>query len=617
MKKTTLLPFSAALLLCANVYAAEENEVYQQAKTVVTASRYEQAQDDIIPSITVIDREDILNLQAISILDILSLQQGIDVARNGGNGTATSVFMRGTNSNHTLVLIDGMRVSSSFTGSFAWEHLPVSQIERIEIVRGTRVSYYGSDAIGGVINIITRKQDKLYVRYTTGSYDTHNFDVGYGGSTDKSQYSLIVGSQKTNGFSATNADAFAFNPDDDGYENLNVNISAAIDIKGSKLSLNYLESRADIDFDSFFNVGNSETTERVTRIAWQGQMFNNWDTEVAIGNNRNSLATKVFSNSFSSDRNTFDLLLNKGFNNKHVGFGLSYRNEDSTFHNSLLAPLNYSDSRDNLAAFANWRGVYNKNTISISGRFDHNDIYGNDSTGDVDWAYQFNDKVRLNLSVGTAFHAPNLNELFSPSFQSLVFSPELGMFVNFFSFEGNPDLKPEESVNYEVGIKTRLTDNQNLSFNLFYYQIDNLVDFQGRTFKPVNVNESTIRGIEADYSYQYNNFNLNINATVQDANNDETDTPLLRRPDNKMNISVDKFFNKFSIGSSIRYASKNPDFGVNLDGYTVIDLRAAYALNDHWKVAVKIENAADENYQIISGFNTAGASGYLTIEWQQ
>ncbi|MBL4659568.1 MAG: TonB-dependent receptor [Alcanivoracaceae bacterium] len=617
MKKTTLLPFSAALLVCANVYAAEENEVYQQAKTVVTASRYEQAQDDIIPSITVIDREDILNLQAISILDILSLQQGIDVARNGGNGTATSVFMRGTNSNHTLVLIDGMRVSSSFTGSFAWEHLPVSQIERIEIVRGTRVSYYGSDAIGGVINIITRKQDKLYVRYTTGSYDTHNFDVGYGGSTDKSQYSLIVGSQKTDGFSATNTDAFAFNPDDDGYENLSVNISAAIDIKGSKLSLNYLESRADIDFDSSFNVGNSDTTERITRIAWQGQIFNNWDTEVAIGNNRNSLVTKVFSNSFSSDRDTFDILLNKGFNNKHLGFGLSYRNEDSTFHNALLTPLNYSDSRDNLAAFANWRGVYNKNTISISGRFDHNDVYGNDSSGGVDWAYQFNEKVRFNLSVGTAFHAPNLNELFSPSFQSLVFSPELGMFVNFFSFEGNPDLKPEESVNYEIGLKTRLTDNQSLSFNLFYYQIDNLVDFQGSTFKPVNVNESTIRGIEADYSYQYNNFNLNINATVQDANNDETDTPLLRRPDNKMNISVDKFFNKFSIGSSIRYASKNPDFGVKLDGYTVIDLRAAYALNNHWKVAVKIENAADENYQVVSGFNTAGASGYLTIEWQQ
>ena len=618
MKKTTLLPFSAALLVCANIHAEENNEIYQQTKTVVTASRYEQAQDDIIPSITVIDREDILNLQAISILDILSLQQGIDVARTGGNGTATSVFMRGTNSNHTLVLIDGMRVSSSFTGSFAWEHLPVSQIERIEIVRGTRVSYYGSDAIGGVINIITRKQDKLYVRYTGGSYDTHNFDVGYGGSTDKSQYSLIIGSQKTDGFSATNDNNFfSFNPDDDGYENLSLNFSGSFDFAKSKLSLNYLESRGDIDFDSFFNVGNSDTTERTVRIAWTGQLFNDWNTEVAIGNNKNSLATKAFSNGFDSERFTLDLLINKGFNSHHLGFGLTYRTEDSDFHNSLLNSLNYSDSRDNIAAFANWRGSYAKNTFSLSGRLDHNSVYGGDSSADFDWAYQLNDKVRFNLSVGSAFHAPNLNELFAPSFQSLVFSPELGMFVSFFSFEGNPDLKPEESINYEVGLKTKISDNQSLSFNLFYYQIDNLVDFQGPTFKPVNVNESTIRGMEADYNYQYNNFNLNINATVQDANNDETDTPLLRRPDNKMNVSIDKFFNKFSIGSSIRYASKSKDFGITLDAYTVIDLRAAYAFNNHWKVAVKVENAVDEEYQTVSGFNTPGASGYLTIEWQQ
>jgi vitamin B12 transporter len=618
MKKANLLPLPAALLLCFNISAADNEKIYQQAKTVVTASRYEQAQDDIIPSITVIDREDILNLQAINILDLLALQQGIDVARNGGNGTATSVFMRGTNSNHTLVLIDGMRVSSSFTGSFAWEHLPVSQIERIEIVRGTRVSYYGSDAIGGVINIITRKQDKLYVRYTTGSYDTHNFDIGYGGSTDKSQYSLIFGSQKTDGYSATNDNnIFTFNPDDDGYENLSINLNASYDLNNSTLSLNYLESKADVEFDSFFNLGNSDTTERVIRLAWSGQILNGWDTEIAFGNNNNSLATKAFSNSFESDRNTLDLLFNRGFNKHHIGLGFSYRNEDSQFHNRVVSQLNYSDSRDNLAAFANWRGNFDKNILSVSGRFDHNDVYGNDTSADFDWAYQLNNKLRFNVSAGTAFHAPNLNELFSPSFQALVFSPELGTFVNFFAFEGNPDLKPEESTNYELGLKAKLSERHNLSFNAFYYQIDNLVDFQGRTFKPVNVNESTIKGLEAEYNYQYNNLSLNINATVQDANNDETDKPLLRRPDNKLNISIDKFFNKFSMGSSIRYASKNPDFITNLDSYTVIDLRAAYALNKHWKVSLKVENAADEDYQIINGFNTPAAAAYLSIQWQQ
>lgn len=618
MKTVKILPFAAVMLFCVNTYAEENNEVYQQATTVVTASRYEQSEDDVIPSITIINREDILNLQAIDILDLLSLQQGIDVARNGGYGTATSVFMRGTNSNHTLVLIDGMRVASSFTGSFAWEHLPVSQIERIEIVRGTRVSFYGSDAIGGVINIITRKQDNLYVRYMTGSYDTHNFDVGYGNSTENSQYSIIVGSQKTDGYSATNENnANAFNPDDDGYENLSLNISAAYDFENSQISLNYLQSKGDVDFDSFFNVGKSDTTERVTKLTWKGTFSNDWKAEVAVGSNRNSLKTKVFSNRFDSDRTTVDFLLNKDFSKNHVGLGLSYRTEESEFNNFLIEPLNYIDNRDNLAAFANWRTTFNRNTFSFSGRFDHNDVYGNDTSAGLDWAFQLNDKIRFNLSAATAFHAPNLNELFSPQFQSLVFSPELGQFVNFFSFEGNPDLKPEESTNFEAGIKAKLSDNQTLSFNLFYYKIDNLIDFRPPNFKPININKSTIRGIEADYSFQHNNLKLNVNATVQDATNNQNDSALLRRPDNKLNVSIDKYFNKFSFGSSIRYASKNPDFGIKLDSYTVIDLRAAYSLNNHWRLAVKLENASDEKYQLINGFNTPRTAGYLTIEWQQ
>jgi vitamin B12 transporter len=616
MKTNKLLPLSTALLFTLNTQAEEDKAQLQD--TVVTASRYEQSQNDIIPSVSVIDREDILNLQANSILDLLVLQQGIDVARSGGNGTQTSVFMRGTNSNHALVLIDGVRVSSSFTGSFAWENLPVSQIERIEIVRGTRVSYYGSDAIGGVINIITRKQDNLYVRYTGGSFDSHDFDIGYGDSTDKGNYSIVVGSQKTDGYSATNSNnSFSYNPDNDGYENLSLNLNGSLNVSTGKINFNYLETKSDIEFDSFFNVGNSDASQRIVKIAWQGQLFNNWKSELALSHNKNSLETKVFSNGFNSDRNTFDFLLNKQIDTNHIGLGISYRKENSELQNKLVSLLNYTDSRNNLALFANWQGVFSNNTLSLSGRYDDNSIYGSDTSADASWAYAFSDATRLNFSVGSAFHAPNLNELFSPQYQSLIFSPELGQFVSFFSFEGNPDLKPEESLNYELGLKTKFTDNQDFSFNLFYYKIDNLVDFQGSTFKPVNVNESTIKGVEAVYNYSFNNLNFNINATHQDANNDETDTPLLRRPDNKINISIDKFYNKFSLGSSIRYASKNYDFGTELDGYTVIDLRAAYKLNDNWRIALKVENATDKEYQIINGFNTSPAASYITIEWNQ
>jgi vitamin B12 transporter len=309
--------------------------------------------------------------------------------------------------------------------------------------------------------------------------------------------------------------------------------------------------------------------------------------------------------------------MDKNFGANHVGLGMTYRNEDSEFNHTLLNVLNYENSRKNVAAFASWHGTFKKNILSVSGRFDHNNVYGNNSTGNIDWSYKVNDKLRFNLSAGSAFHAPNLNELYSPDIQVFIYSPELDEIVNLFSFEGNPDLKPEESINFEAGLKSQINDKQNLSFNAFYYKIDNLIDFLGSTFKPTNVNQSTIKGLEAAYNYADNGFNLNINATVQDANNDQTDTPLLRRPDNKVNMSLDKSFEKFSIGSSIRYASKNPDFGINLDSYTLIDLRASYRFNEHWKVSVKIENAADDKYQIVNGYNTPRASGYLTIEWQQ
>jgi len=614
MKNSKLVPLTAALLISSALLAEEKTSLYKQEKTVVTASRYQQSQADIIPSVSVIDRQDILKLQANSIVDVLALQQGIDVARSGGNGTATSVFMRGTNSNHTLVLINGMRSGSSFTGSFAWEHLPVSQIERIEIVRGTRVSYYGADAIGGVINIITRQQDNLYIRYTGGSFDTQNFDIGFGDSSSTGQYSLVIGSQKTDGFSATNANnVFAFDPDNDGYENLSLNLSASKQLAQGKLSFNLMESRGDTDFDT----GNSDSSERTSRLSWDTTLANGWQSELALGENYNSLQTKVYSSNFNSRRYSVDWLLNKQIKQHHLTYGVTYRKEEADFFNPHSTEVSFNDSRNNLAAFANWQASFDKNLVSASFRFDNNSVYGSDSSVDFDWAHQLSEKSRVNLSMGSAFHAPSINELFSPNFQGLVTSPVTGGTVFAFAFEGNPDLKPEESINYEAGLKTKINEQQNLSFNLFYYEIDNLIDFQGATFKPVNINSSTIKGLEANYDYRIDNLSLNINATIQEANNNETNSPLLRRPDNKLNLSLDKYFNQFSVGSSVRYASSSQDFGAVLASYVVFDLRASYKINDKWRVAVKLENITDEEYQLVNGYNTPGASGYLTLEWQQ
>lgn len=616
MKNPYLLPILASITFSQSLYS---EEVYQQDKTVVTASRYEQSREDVIPSVTVIDRDEIDNLQSKDILDILSLQAGIDVARSGGFGSATSVFMRGTNSNHVLVLINGMQSGSTATGSFAWEHLPVSQIERIEIVRGTRVSYYGTDAIGGVINIITRKQQGTSIRMTGGSYDSQSYDLALGNSKDKFQYSLSLGYQESNGFSATNENnLYGYNPDDDGYKNKSINFGSTYTMdSGSQFSLKHFETRGDVDFDSSFNVGHSKNTEQVSRLVWQGELFSQWQSEIAIGRNKNTIDTKAFSDGYNTERRSVDLLANKQIENHKVGLGLSYKEEDARYIHHLVSPFNYAESRTNKAFFVNWLGNFEQNTLSMSARYDDNNTYGADTTANLDWAYLFNDKVRFNFSAGTAFHAPDMNALYSPSGQLIIYSPELDEFVNFYSFEGNPDLKPETSTHFEIGLKAKLSVHQNLAVNIFHYEIDNLFDYQGPTFKPVNILESRIKGLEINYGLNFQNWSLNANATIQDAENKDTGEALLRRPDEKLNISFDRYLNNFSIGSSLRYASQREDYGVTLQGYTVIDLRAAYRFNDNWKLAFRLENMTDEEYQLVNGYNTPGASGYVTLEWRK
>lgn len=618
MKKKQIIFFVAVVLCALNAQAKEQKEIFRQETTVVTASRYQQNKDEVIPSVTVITRDDIENLQADDITEILSLQKGIDVARSGGPGSTTSIFMRGTNSNHSLVLINGVRAGSAASGSFAWEHLPVSQIERVEIVRGTRVSYYGADAIGGVINIITRNQSGTSASISTGSYGTENYNLAYGSTNDKMEYSLSFGYQNTDGFSATNENnSFAFNPDDDGYENTSISLNSSFNLNTGKLNLTYYDVYAGIDFDSFYDTGHSKNRERVSGLSWQGHVFNNWESEITIGNNKNSIKTKAFSDEYHSDRTSFDALLNKELNQQHYALGFTWRKEKASYRQNLAESLSYRETRINKAVFINWQGNFDNDTLSLSGRYDHNNIYGSNSSAGLDWSHSFSDNAHMNLSAGTAFHAPDFNSLFSPSGQAVVFSPELNDYVFLFSIEGNPNLKPEKAMNYQLGLFGQLTKTQSLSFNSFYYKVDNLIEYIAPTYKPVNISKATIKGIEIDYHINIKTLDINVNATVQDARNNATSTKLLRRPDEKMNLNLDKSFNKFSVGSSLRYSSAREDFDSYLSAYTVWDLRGSYNFNDNWTLSLKLENVTDQNYQLVNGYNTPGASGYITLQWLQ
>ncbi|MFA7541753.1 MAG: TonB-dependent receptor plug domain-containing protein, partial [Lysobacterales bacterium] len=198
------------------------------ATTVVTASRAPEQVDTSLATVSVIDRGQIQASQAHNLLELLRHQAGIDLARSGGHGSAISLFLRGTNSNHVLVLVDGVRVSSMNTGALDWSNLPLAQIERIEIVRGPRAAYWGSDAIGGVIQIFTRRLDGPVFAVHAGSQDTRRVQAGIGADNGQAHFSLVVGHDRSDGFSAQNEDGFNYWPDDDGYRQRSLGLTAGV-----------------------------------------------------------------------------------------------------------------------------------------------------------------------------------------------------------------------------------------------------------------------------------------------------------------------------------------------------------------------------------------------------
>ncbi len=233
---------------------------------------------DALASISVITRKDIQLSVAQDLLGLLRLQPGVDIVRSGGLGAQTSVFLRGGNSNHVLVLIDGVRVSSSNTGAYTWEQLPVNQIERIEIVRGPRGSIYGSDSIGGVIQVFTRSSPDPYARLTGGSFGTVEFEGGLGYEGDRIRLSVNAGYRDADGFSAQNPDGFSHHPDDDGFEGINLGIKGSADTDFGSWHFNLLA----LDNESEFDQGVSDARQFVTSLEFQSSFSPRWQYQVRV-----------------------------------------------------------------------------------------------------------------------------------------------------------------------------------------------------------------------------------------------------------------------------------------------------------------------------------------------
>jgi vitamin B12 transporter len=610
--KNYFLSATAALLVNAvtSAFAGDNTE----KPIIVTATRTTQTADESLASVTVINRQDIERQQALSIQHLFQGLPGISIANNGGPGKNTSVFMRGTESDHVLVMIDNIKVGSATSGTTAFENIPIEQIERIEIVRGPRSSLYGSEAIGGVIHIFTRKGDgggfKPHFSFGYGSYDTFNGSAGLSGGGKQGWFNMTVSGMGTDGFNActgkpspNGAGCFTIEPDRDGYHNVAGSMRAGYRFKnGLEIDANFMHSAGKTKFDGSF-VNKSELAQQVFGGTARFSPMNFWRINLIAGRSKqdsDNFNGTFFTSQFNTLRDTITLQNDFTLGKNHLlTVGADYQNDnvDSTEDFTV-------NTRTNWGVFTQHQASIAKHNMQLSLRHDDNEQFGSHVTGGAGWGYAITDKILLTANFGSAFKAPTFNELYFPSF-------------------GNANLRPEKSRSFEFGARGNM-DWGNWSLNVYETKIDNLIAFDASTFAPGNIDQARIRGLEAIVNTQIKGWQLNGNLTFLDPENRSSGANkgniLPRRAEQSFRLDANRtLFDKIRIGGMFLAEGKRFDDLANtrkLDNYVRFDLRAEYIINQNWRLQGRIENLFDKDYETAAFFNQPGRNFFATLRYQ-
>lgn len=563
---------------------------------VVTPARSEEPVDAVLDAVSVITREDIERSAAEDLLELLRLLPGIDIVRTGPAGAQTSVFVRGSNSNHVLVLIDGIRASSTNTGAYAWELLPVNQIERIEVVRGPKGSVYGSDAIGGVIQVFTRSRPQPYARLTGGSWDARAFEGGWGAERGASRVSINGGIRSTSGFSAQNAAGYSFDPDDDGLDAASLGINASHRLEDGALRFSLLFSDTEAEFDT----GISDAEQWLASLRYQGAISAAWSHELIAGYVHDRLHSDFggFATGFRSTR--LDLAWQHQATiseNGLIRFGVEHTRDAGEDAQAFDA------RRENSGVHAGYEHAWSRWVLEAAARLDHNSEFGSAATGQMGLGFEVAEGWRLGLSWGSGFRSPNLNEQFSPGFGGL--------------FAGNPALDPESSHSLEASLRWQGAAAR-LQVSVYDTTVDDLIAFTGDAFQAVNVARADLSGVEIDYAFERGPWRAVASATFQRAEDDATGRALLRRPDEKGAVTVDRRLGTSSwIGIEWFMSGRREDIGgIPLSAYQLLNLRAGWRFAAAWRLEIRADNLLDDDYEPALGFNGAGRSAFLSLAWQ-
>ena len=576
-----------------------------EAAVVVTATRQPMRANELLSDVSVITREEIEQAGQTTIEQLLARQPGLEYVANGGPGTHSSVFIRGASTKQTIVLIDGLRVGSASSGDVAFSRIPLSQIERIEILRGPASSLYGADAIGGVIHVFTRRGDAA-TRYNAsagyGSYNTSDVSAGVSGGTQTVSYSLQAGHFQTDGFNAIrNPLNTSFNADRDGYRDSSISGNIAIrPAAGHELGLNLLHSEGICKYDSTPKAKDfaNDQTLGAYSVYSRNRLAEAWTSTLRLGRSTDDSTNRtdgIASSVFHTDQDQLswqnDLRLPVG----RALLAAEYLNQ------KLMSTTAYPVTERSIRSLlAGWNGRLGEHRVQFNLRRDDNSQFGAKTTGFAGYGYQLTADWRAHVSYGTAFRAPNFNELYFPPIFGTLFA-------------GNPNLRPEFARNREVGLDWEKTGHR---FSAVYF--NNKVSDLIVGFPLLNVSSATLEGTSLRYAGNLGNWSGGVTIDLQRARDDTSGKRLNRRADEQLKAHLGYALGAWNVGGEWQLVGDRFENTANtqrLGGYGLVNLLADYRLEKDWTVFARANNIFDKQYELARDFATAGSSLFVGVRY--
>ncbi len=603
-----------AAFLCGAV--AMQTEVWAQTdaevdSVVVTAHRLAAPVDQTAAAVTIIDREEIEARQVRSVEDLLAGVAGISVANSGGAGKLSSFFVRGADADQLLVLVDGVRVGSATAGTTALQNLPVEQIERIEFVRGPRSSLYGSEAIGGVLQIFTRRAGGRAPTLVVGggSFGARDASAAWSGGDEQAWLGLKASVQQQDGTNACTgssslfAGCFTEEPDRDGYEYQALSFQAGwLPRAGTRLETSFWRADSDVEFDGSF-ANQSDILQQVVGIKLQQQTSERLALSLNLGrawDRSEDALNGIFASHFETQRDSMLLQADWTLPQAQIfSLGLDH-SRDAVRSDTIFV----ESSRKVTGLFGQYMVSLGSVNIEASLRRDDNQQFGSYTTGGVGLVWTFTSGMALTAQYGSGFKAPTFNELYYPFF-------------------GNPNLKPERAQSIEMGLRStssRLSQGLSWSVAVFDTQVRDLVGFDSN-FLPANIDQARLRGIEANGSARINAWRISSALTLLEPQQDSGTLKgniLPRRVRTAGHLDVSRAWGSSSMGARLVTEGSRFDNAANtrrVAGHTTVELRGDFALAPRWHLQARVTNLLDRRYETVAFYPQPGLGVHVSMRF--